>query len=404
MITRRQLFSRTIALSAFAALSLSAPGLVLGRGEKARSRFVLMILRGGMDGLAAVPAYGDPHYRTLRGALALPDPDQPSGILDLDGHFGLHPSLKQLHELYRSGELAIIHGTAPPYQQRSHFDAQNVLECGADAPRGLSDGWLYRALTAVDSRRQQEDIAVAVGPSIPLVLRGEKVVGSWAPDNLPHPDDDTMSRILALYAHDTTLAPKVAAMMEMQSKMADMEAVRPSQNNRLKLLTEAAVRLLSDANGPAIAVLEVNGWDTHAAQGATTGRLANKLRGLDETLTSLRTGLGKNWQNTVVLAVTEFGRTVAANGTKGSDHGVGGAALLLGGAVIGGRVIADWQGLDPQHLHKGRDLPATIDQRQIFKAVLVDHLGADPDLVEDRVFPDSRLATRLPGLIVGQQP
>jgi uncharacterized protein (DUF1501 family) len=213
-----------------------------------------------------------------------------------------------------------------------------------------------------------------------------------------------MSRILALYAHDTTLAPKVAAMMEMQSKMADMEAVRPSQNNRLKLLTEAAVRLLSDANGPAIAVLEVNGWDTHAAQGATTGRLANKLRGLDETLTSLRTGLGKNWQNTVVLAVTEFGRTVAANGTKGSDHGVGGAALLLGGAVIGGRVIADWQGLDPQHLHKGRDLPATIDQRQIFKAVLVEHLGADPDLVEDRVFPDSRLATRLPGLIVGQQP
>ncbi len=394
MMNRRQFLQASAAVTA---LSFSAPGLSLGRTGTGKSRFILIILRGGMDGLGAVPAYSDTHYQSLRGILALPPPGQPNGILDLNGTFGLHPALGRLHQRYQQGELSVIHGTAPPYRKRSHFDAQNVLESGIAPPHAVADGWLYRALAGVDPNRRHEDLAVAVGPSIPLVLRGDKSVGSWSPDSLPEPDEDTMSRILTLYRNDAVLAPSIEAMLAMDSMMSGAPPPR-ARGNRMQPLTLAAARLLSEPDGPRIAVLESNGWDTHAGQGAATGHLANRLRGLDGILASLYQELGPVWDSTAILAVSEFGRTVAANGTRGTDHGIGGAAFLLGGAVQGGHVVADWQGLDPARLQDRRDLPATIDQRQIFKAVLADHLGADEGLIDEVVFPSSPPVQALPGL------
>ncbi len=368
--------------------------------QRATTRLVLVILRGGMDGLAAVPAYGDPHYRSGRGQLALNDPGQDGGILDLDGFFGLHPRLKSLHEMYGSGELTVIHGTAPAYTSRSHFDAQNVLESGVPTPHAARDGWLYRSLEGVDRGRTPNNIAMSVGASIPLVLRGERPVGSWYPDSFPDPDDDTMARLLALYGNDEVLGPSASTMMT-ADEMLDEMGEGSGRSNPMQQLAEATIGFLSHRNGPRIVVLENGGWDTHANQGTETGTLAGRLQQLDGLLGALRNRLGKSWRDTAIVVVTEFGRTVAVNGTRGTDHGVGGAAFLLGGAVDGGKVVSDWQGLASTKLFEGRDLQPGIDQRQLFKAVLVDHLRVDSGMVDDLVFPDSKHRPRLNGLFRG---
>ncbi len=172
-----------------------------------------------------------------------------------------------------------------------------------------------------------------------------------------------------------------------------------ARSNEVSDSAEAAARFLAAADGPRIAVIEASGWDTHANQGAETGQLANRLAGLDAGVAKLRTGLGEAWEDTVVAIVTEFGRTVRVNGTRGTDHGTAGAAILVGGAVRGGRVLADWPGLAPRALHEGRDLRPTTDLRALFKAVLAEHLGLDTGFIDREVFPGSGAARRLDGLI-----
>ncbi|XOV89260.1 MAG: DUF1501 domain-containing protein [Pseudomonadota bacterium] len=385
MISRRQFLLSTAAAS----LAMSAPGLALAGSAPGRPRLLVVILRGGMDGLAALPPYGDRAYTRTRGDLALPAPGEENGILDLDGFFGLHPRLAGLHALYRGGELIAFAGTAPPYRERSHFDAQNVLESGVEVPHAARDGWLYRALAGAPGSGDLEHLAMAVGQSVPLILRGERSVGSWAPDGLPDPDDDTMARVLRLYQEDGKLGPRVAAMMATEDMMGDMEMTGRGRGSNLAALASRAAEFLVHENGPQVAVLESGGWDTHANQGSAGGNLANRLGALDEVLGELKAKLGGAWRQTAVLVVTEFGRTVVMNGTRGTDHGVGGAAFLLGGAVSGGRVVADWAGLAKNQLLEGRDVQPTIDQRSIFKAVLTDHLGLPLDLVNRRVFPSS---------------
>lgn len=398
MLSRRQFLKGGVSAS----LALVAPGICFAGQGSDTSRFILVILRGGMDGLAAVPAYADKHYYDVRGQLALPEPGKENGILDLNGLFGMHPGLVSMHKLYRSGELLVVQGTAPPYQKRSHFDAQNVLESGFPVPHAKKDGWLYRSLAAIDHGHGQRSLAMSVGPSVPLVLRGEHPVASWTPDNMPDPDDSTMSRLLALYRHDPILGPSVASMMETESMLDEMGEPMGGRGNLLRVLSTAAAQFLAHTDGPRIAVLESGGWDTHANQGSVNGILAARLRALDDIIGNLKTNLQKVWSTTAVLLVTEFGRTVAMNGTRGTDHGVGGVAFLLGGAVKGGQVISDWTGLDRKHLFEGRDLMPTIDQRSLFKAVLTDHMGAEPALVEETAFPDSRDVKPLRGLFKPQ--
>ena len=368
-------------------LSLGAmSGLSLAHGAGAERRFVLLILRGGMDGLAAVAPYGDASYRKSRGQLALTESGKKEGVLDLDGMFGLHPAFGNLHTMFRAIQMSVVHAVAPPYQGRSHFDGQDVLEAGYPEPSASATGWLYRALDVLPHTREQPyQNAYALGSSVPLVLRGPQPVGSWAPDRLPDPDKSTMDRLVDLYQEDERLGAKLMASIESDAIAGDMDG--RVGNNSLASVAEAAARFLNNAQGPRIAVLDSGGWDTHAGQGGAQGQLANRFRALDRTLSALQSSLGSNWENTVVAVVTEFGRTVAMNGTRGSDHGYAGAAFLLGGAVNGGNVIADWPGLKSSQLHEGRDLRATIDMRSMFAGILRDHMGVDPNAVDEVVFP-----------------
>lgn len=395
MINRR----RFLELSATASLAWNARSAV-AKTISPDPRLVLMILRGGMDGLAAVPPYADSAYRKRRGELALPSPESAGGSNDLDGFFGLHPSFATFHSLFEAGELSVVHAVAPPYRDRSHFDAQDVLETGIPAPSASSDGWLYRALATLPGAVRADEYAMAIGGAVPRVLRGARSVGAWSPDRLPEPDDDTMARIVSLYEHDAILGPKLRTMMNMENMMGDTinQRSRSNRNNALAGVIKVAAEFLRHESGPRVAVLESGGWDTHARQGGLQGQLANRFASLDGIVDQFRTELRDVWRQTVLIMVTEFGRTVAMNGTRGSDHGVAGAAFVMGGAVVGGKVFTDWPGLKSAALYEGRDLMPTMDIRVLFKAVLIDHLGADPGAVDEIVFPESRL-TGLKGLI-----
>jgi uncharacterized protein (DUF1501 family) len=354
------------------------------------NRFVMVILRGGMDGLYAVPAVGDPEFAGARGALA----QYSSAPLPLDTMFALHPNLAQLHAMYGRGELSVVHAVGLSYHERSHFDAQQVLESGGTRPYELTSGWLGRALGAGSAK------GLALSTTVPLVLRGPGIVDTWAPSTLPDPSADLVTRLERMYGSDPALATALArakalhfdtAMMaEVNGTVAPMagDGVRPGG---FVVLAQRAAEFLSQSAGPKVAVLELGGWDSHANQAAPNGATANNLRNLDAGLAALREGLlaGRVWRDTVVVVATEFGREVAINGTLGSDHGSGGAAFVLGGAVKGGRVLADWPGLAKKDRFEGRDLRTTTDLRAVLKGVLGDHLQLSSRSLNGDVFPGS---------------
>ena len=386
---RRQILKSTMALGA--AFGMPRLGFAAGTGDR---RFVLMILRGGMDGLAAVPAWGDPDYRKLRGSLALNRPAEKKGLLDLDGFFGLHPSLVNLHGMYQQKELLITHAVASSYRERSHFDGQKQLENGTNSPLGARDGWLNRALKYMGNDHHR---AIALSQNVPLVLYGEDVINSWAPAALPQADEDTIRRIAAMYESDAFFHEQFTAALDTRAMAADLQGKgRMRRGGRamqdMDVYVKAAARFLRDENGPRIAVLESDGWDTHANQGTDRGQLANRFAQLDQGLVLLKKELGPAWKKTVVLVASEFGRTVAVNGSSGTDHGTAGVAFLLGGAVAGGRLDGDWPGLKRSQLYQGRDLAPTTDIRSLFKGVLHDHLEIASSAIEKSVFPDSHLA------------
>jgi len=382
-------------------------------GGARRGRFVLVILRGALDGLAAVPPYADRDYGRLRGEFALRAPGEPRGALPLDGFFGLHPALGFLGESYAARELIVFHAVASPYRERSHFDGQDVLENGTTLPHASQSGWLNRALAQVPGERARE-AGVALGQNVPLVMRGPAQVASWSPSKLAGLDEDTLARITDLYARDPLLSVRLAdALMAdsmvaasepaMAPEAAAMAAPAAAQPNRPPAqyaeIVRAAAGFLRQENGPQVAVFDTTGWDTHANEGGAEGQLAGRLGALDKGLATLREQLGPTWRDTAVLLVTEFGRTAAINGTRGTDHGTATMALLLGGAVAGGRVIADWPGLAGRALYQGRDLMPTLDLRCVLKGVLQEQLGIAPRALDAAVFPDSERARALRGLM-----
>jgi uncharacterized protein (DUF1501 family) len=392
-VTNRRIFLHG-ALAGAAAAAL--PRCIFANADT-DARFVLVILRGALDGLAAVPAYADGSYASQRGVLAITAPQY-----KLDGMFGLHPSLTHLHERYREHELLVFHAVATAYRERSHFDGQDLLENGTREPKSAHDGWLNRLLPVLPAAKtvSSDRIAIALAQNVPLVLRGESRVASWAPSRLPDTDSDTLQRIADLYSTDEYFASRLQSALAADSVVGESMGVgRRDPLYAIGAVASAAGKFLAAADGPRIAVIEVGGWDTHANQGAEQGQLANRLRGLDQGLENLRSGLAGAWKNTAILVVTEFGRTVAVNGTRGTDHGTATCAFLLGGAVAGGRVVSDWPGLAPRVLHEGRDLRPTLDLRSVCKGVLATHLHAPEGALEDHVFPDSRSAPALSGLI-----
>jgi uncharacterized protein (DUF1501 family) len=401
--TRRQLLLGSGTLFAWAYVPK------LARAEGRDPRLLVIVLRGALDGLAAVAPVGDPDWVGLRGDQAL-TLDGKTPALPLDAFFALNPAMPNLHRLYKAGAATIVHAAATAYRERSHFDGQDVLESGLGKPGAAYTGWLNRALTSLQpaGRAGGGRDAFAVGPIAPLVVRGPAPVLSWTPRRLPPAGDDTMMRLMDLYQHtDPALARVLADRMGLANiaRAGGMDGEQPRAAGagqvRAYFAESAgtAAKFLARPDGPRIGALAFDGWDTHAAEGALNGRLANLLGALDGAIAAIETEMKDAWRETVVAIITEFGRTARINGTDGTDHGTATVALLAGGALKGGRVVADWPGLKPAKLHDGRDLKPTTDLRAVLKGLLKDHLRVDGTALAATVFPDSAAVKPMAGLL-----
>ncbi len=339
-------------------------------------RLVFIIQRGAADGLGTVIPVADPGLSALRGALAVEAPHK------LDSFFALHPSMVNAARLFAEKQAMFIHAVASPYRERSHFDAQNVLETGGAAPYALKSGWLNRLAGVIGA---QDAKALALSPVIPVGLRGDAPVTSYASSALPDASADLISRVTQLYAGDAQLHKLWDQALATRSMAAGADAGLNARN--AAGMGALAAKLMTGPNGARIAMMETTGWDTHSGQKA---RLAGQLRGLDAMVEAIRTGLGADWANTLVIVATEFGRTAAVNGTGGTDHGTASAAMLFGGGLKGGKVKADWPGLLPANLYEGRDLRPTIALDGLITSALASHFGQDPVKLGRALFPEMK--------------
>ena len=379
-VSRRAL----VKAGALALVSFGLDPLVLERAAStafrpaapSSSRRILVVLfqRGGADGLSMVVPHGDSFYYRERPRIAIPRAD----LLDLDGHFGLHPALEALRPLWENGSLAVIHAAGSPHATRNHFDAQDFVETGTTGMNSTADGWLNR-FCHHDCRHECTAFrAVAFGPRLPRILAGS--APALAIDDLPV---DGFAAVERLQRADPT---RNAA-----ANGADYPAGRLGRS-----LLRIAQLIKADL-GLQIAVADASGWDTHVNQGAAAGQLALRLREMGQALAAFTRDLGERMREVVVLTLSEFGRTVRENGNAGTDHGHGTALFAIGGPVNGGKVLGRWPGLDPAHRFEGRDLAVTTDFRDLVGEVLHRHLGVR-DLAP--LFP-GYLPAAFPGVILG---
>lgn len=374
MITRRSFIAAAGATSALAMFGM--PQMLLARANTDR-RFVFIIQRGAADGLSIVAPTGDPSFTSLRAELA----DEPTGGAKLDSFFTLHPALGETAKMFADRQALFVHAVASPYRDRSHFDGQNVLETGGDAAYRLKDGWMNRLLGILPGKEAK---ALALSPTLPMALRGRYEVSSFATSQLPSPSDDLLARVTTLYSADEQLHALWTAALETRMRAGgQMQAAGGQKGAATGAL--AAKMLLGE--GARMAMIETNGWDTHSGQ---RGRLQGQLRELDQMVGALKSGLGADWANTLVVVATEFGRTARPNGTGGTDHGQASVAMLLGGAVAGGKVIADWPGLSQAALYEGRDLKPTTDLDALLAGALAQHYGLEPKRAMSTLFPETR--------------
>ncbi len=406
MIERPHLSTRRELLLASGALFAWAYMPRLAQAEGRDPRLLVVVLRGALDGLAAVAPVGDPDWMRLRGNDALLLSGE-NAALPLDNLFALNPAMPNFHRMYKAGQAAVVHAVASPYRERSHFDGQDVLESGLTKPGG-DTGWLNRALASLQpADRVAGKDAFAVGPITPLVARGPAPVLSWTPTRLQPASNDTVSRLLDLYRHTD---PALARALEERNALAAIAKGGMDENANapkpagpvLAYFNEAAsgaARFMARPDGPRVGALAFDGWDTHANEGTAHGRLSALLGALDGALAAIESGMGGVWKDTAVAVITEFGRTARINGTEGTDHGTATVALLAGGAVKGGRVIADWPGVAETALYQGRDLKPTTDLRAILKGILRDHLRADERALAQQIFPGSESVKPLGGLM-----
>lgn len=351
-----------------ARLSLAAPAT---SATTEGPRLVVVMLRGALDGLAAVPAVGDPNWADLRGQI-----DSAANLaapLRLDANFSLHPALENLHRWYTNQELLVVHATASPYRERSHFDAQQLLESGGERPFELTTGWLGRALQV------NHQSAMSLTAAMPLALRGADAASTWTPSRAGSNDQDLLARVAQMYSGDPALHNALSQAMGQQ----DMAMGADGTAAFLGLAKQAGV-FLSDPKGPRVAWLELGGWDTHSQQAP---RLTRQLAPLDTGLAALRESLGTHWAKTTVLVMTEFGRSAVYNGTSGTDHGTGGVAFVAGGSVAGGRVHTDWPGLARASLLDRRDLRPTVDIRSLIGPALQRQFGISTAQLQSSVLP-----------------
>ena len=374
---------RDLLTGGMAALGLAVAPKMAFASAQTDTRFVFIIQRGAADGLNTLIPYADPQYAHLRGALAI---DQKAAT-KLDGMFALHPSLKNIGAFYQNQNASFVHAISSPYRERSHFDGQNILESGGTRAYELDNGWLNRLVGLLP---KSPEAPIAFSPTIPLGLRGANPVTSYAPSQLPDANQDFLMRVSNMYEND----PQLYKLFNMAS--ATNETASRAGGAGAAATGTLAATFLSRANGPRIAMIETNGWDTHFGQ---EGRLQRALKDLDDLVGALKTGMGDEWKNTVVLVATEFGRTAAANGTGGTDHGTGACAMVFGGKVKAGKIIADWPGLRGSDLFENRDLKPTNDLNGLIAGTAANAFNLDPQLVARHLFPNKTPSGLITGLI-----
>jgi uncharacterized protein (DUF1501 family) len=393
---------------------LGVPALAAD-GALNRKKLIVVICRGGMDGLSVAPPIGDGEYRGLRGALALND-----AALPLDATFALHPQLASVHALAKAGEARIVPAVATPDRARSHFEAQDVLETGAAGVYSTSSGWLNRAVETLSAHRKVD--ALSIGATAPLILRGKVQTASWSPGRVDA-EARLPSLLQDLYRNDPLLGPALARGLATETMAKEATAgleAAPAMTTRASAAgapreqagfvraaaqqgREAAHNLgaslagfMREPGGPTVAAISLDGFDSHANQ---AGLLAARLAYLDAVLDGVHQGLGPDWKDTVIVVATEFGRTARVNGTGGTDHGTASTALLLGGALKPGGIVGDWPSLKQSALYENRDVTPTLDMRGLFKGVLAEHMGVDHAALDRTVFPESAAAKPVLGLV-----
>jgi len=349
-------------------------------------RLVVIFLRGAVDGLNVVAPYADDRYYELRPTIALGHPGQSDGLLDLDGHFGLHPALSSLMPMWRAQELAFVHACGSPDPVRSHFEAQAFMETATPGNPATRSGWLNRAAKAMHFDQAFE--TVAFGATQPLITRGSAAtatfpVGRSATRLKPMDRDPVRQAFDRIYANNASLggiyreavSSRTKLLSAVQADMAHSSQGAPDPQGFANDVLRGARMLRAD---PALRLMffQLGGWDTHVNQGAEHGQLATRLKPLGEALSVFRQALGADWRKTVVLVVSEFGRTAHENGDRGTDHGHGNVHWVLGGAINGARIYGNWLGLEEKYLHQGRDLPVTTDFRSLIDLILQRHMGA----------------------------
>jgi uncharacterized protein (DUF1501 family) len=383
----------------FDPLFLSRAAYAAGRsalGPSDRPVLVCLFQRGAVDGLNMIVPHGDALYYDERPRIAIPRAD----VVDLDGHFGLHPSLATLKPLWDNGSLAAIHAVGSPDATRSHFDAQDYMESGTPGVKSTSDGWLNRYCRHDQEHADTPFRAVAFGPQLPRILAGTApalAIDDLQAFGLKMPREAARDRLTrafeALYEGSATglLASSSQEGFEALQALKRADPTQYTSANgaeyppgRLGRSMLQIAQLIKSDLGLQIAFADVGGWDTHVNQGSSEGQLAARLRELAGSLAAFSRDLGERMRHVVVLTMSEFGRTIRENGNSGTDHGHATAMLVLGGPVNGGKVLGRWPGLDPAQRFEGRDVAVTTDFRSLFSEILSRHLGA-PDL--GSVFP-----------------
>jgi uncharacterized protein (DUF1501 family) len=370
----------------------------LSEGAPTKNKMIVVMLRGAVDGLSVVAPHADANYYRLRPAIAVPRPGQENGAIDLDGYFGLNPALSSLQPLWQGGKLAFVHASGSPDPTRSHFDAQDYLESGTPGRKATPDGWMNRMLGGLPGPVTPTR-AVAIGPLMPRILSGRIAASNIASGAagsrataLDRPQvGDAFDKLYAgndkySKAYQQSQQTHQEVMISLDSEMEAANGGAPLPNGFPDDAERLAKLMRKDPNIQ-IAFLAVGGWDTHANQGTVKGQLANRLNPLGVGLANLAQQLGPMFDDTTVVVMSEFGRTAKQNGNNGTDHGHGNVMWVLGGKVNGGKVYADWQGMEENSLHEGRDLPVTTDYRQVLAQIGERHLRL-PDAKLVQVFPD----------------
>ena len=331
---------------------MATPNMALPDTKITEKRLLIVLLRGGMDGLASIPPIGDKNLSKIRKDVLV------NGAADLDGFFGINPSLKFLGSEYHQGRAAFVHATSFPYTGRSHFDGQNIMETGGEQAYALTSGWVGRAMNAAGYS------SLSVSLPIPIILRGNELNSNYFPTNFRKVNPAVYNDVQQMWKEDPQLSGLIEPMMAREIDLFG------AGRGKTRELVSFAAKEMHKPNGPRVGLLEFEGFDTHALQGNEQGHHAEILAELDGVLEAFKRQMGDLYENTVIVTVTEFGRTASENGTQGTDHGYGSAIFLAGGLVKGKQVVSDWPGLSTKNLYEGRDLLMTIDARDVYAEVI----------------------------------